>query len=145
MFVTVLYRLAGNPDTSELPQNFTDVAADAYYANAVKWAAANGITNGTSADRFSPEDSITREQAVTFFYNFAKAMGVISDEQDDSPAFEDMDTVSPWALDALRYCADAGIILGKPGNLFDPKAKASRAEVAAMFERFVLLLAGRKS
>ena len=143
MFVTVLHRLAGSPDTSGLPQNFTDVAADAYYAEAVKWAAANGITSGTAADKFSPDDSITREQAATFFYNFAKAIGAIPDKQGDSPEFADMDKVSSWALDALHYSTDAGILVGKPGNLLDPQAKASRAEVAAMFHRFVLLLAGK--
>ena len=52
-----------------------DVDTDAYYADAVSWAAANSITNGTSETTFSPEESCTRGQAVTFLYNYAKITG----------------------------------------------------------------------
>ena len=66
--VSFLYRLAGEPDVSGETLPFTDVAEDAYYADAVKWAAANGITNGTSATTFSPAASCTRGQIVRMLY-----------------------------------------------------------------------------
>ena len=72
--VTFLYRYAESPD-AENSTAFTDVSADAYYAEAVAWAAANAITSGTSETTFSPEDSCTRGQAVTFLYNYAKLTG----------------------------------------------------------------------
>ena len=66
--VTFLYRLAGEPDVSGTALPFTDVAEDAYYTDAVKWAAANGVTAGTSATTFSPDDACTRGQIVCMLY-----------------------------------------------------------------------------
>jgi hypothetical protein len=71
-FVTFEYRAAGSPEvTSDV--SFGDVSGNAYYANAVKWAAANGITTGTSANAFSPAASCTRGQTVTFLYRYYAA------------------------------------------------------------------------
>ena len=64
--VTFLYRAAGSPAASG--SNFADVSSDAYYANAVAWAAQNGITSGTGDGRFSPQAFCTRGQIVTFLY-----------------------------------------------------------------------------
>lgn len=57
--VTVLYRHAGSPDVTGLPNPFADVAPQSWYAKAVIWAAANGVVKGTSAATFAPEDAIT--------------------------------------------------------------------------------------
>lgn len=65
--VTFLYRFAGSPETAETPV-FTDTAAESYYADAVAWATANGITTGTGAATFSPNASCTRAQIMTFLY-----------------------------------------------------------------------------
>jgi hypothetical protein len=71
-FVTFEYRAAGSPEvTSDV--SFGDVSGSAYYADAVKWAAANGITTGTSANAFSPAASCTRGQTVTFLYRYYAA------------------------------------------------------------------------
>lgn len=67
--MTLLYHIAGSPATKGL-ESFDDVASDAYYAQAVAWGAENGITSGTSATTFSPEDNCTRGQIVTFLYKF---------------------------------------------------------------------------
>lgn len=64
--VTFQWRVAGSPVVSG--SSFDDVAADAYYVNAVTWAVANGITNGTGGNNFSPDASVSRAQAVTFLY-----------------------------------------------------------------------------
>ena len=64
--VTFQWRAAGAPALSG--ESFGDVAADAYYAGAVAWAVANGITNGTGGNKFSPEVTVTRAQAVTFLW-----------------------------------------------------------------------------
>ena len=66
--VTFLWRYAGSPTTGT--GSFTDVAADAYYATAVAWAAAEGVTSGTSATTFSPDAACTRAQIVTFLYRY---------------------------------------------------------------------------
>ena len=64
--VTFPWRAAGSPVVAG--DSFDDVAADAYYAGAVTWAVANGITNGTGGNKFSPEVTVTRAQAVTFLW-----------------------------------------------------------------------------
>lgn len=68
--VTFLYRAAGSPEVSG--GSFSDVAADAYYADAVVWAVAEGVTNGTSSTTFSPNSACTRAQIVTFMYRAAQ-------------------------------------------------------------------------
>lgn len=64
--VTFQWRAAGSPVVSG--SSFGDVATDAYYVNAVTWAVANGITNGTGGNTFSPDVVVSRAQAVTFLY-----------------------------------------------------------------------------
>ena len=68
--VTFLWRTTGQPEPTGKNNPFTDVKADSYYYDAVLWAVENGITGGTSATTFSPEDSCTRGQVVTFLYRF---------------------------------------------------------------------------
>ena len=69
--VSFLYRAAGSPAAGTV-NPFNDVAADAYYNTAVLWAAENGITGGTSATTFSPNNDCTRAQIVTFLYRSVK-------------------------------------------------------------------------
>lgn len=66
MVVTYLWKLAGSPKSTS--SSFSDIPADASYASAVSWAVSKGITNGTSATTFSPNDTCTRGQIVTFLY-----------------------------------------------------------------------------
>jgi hypothetical protein len=142
MLVTVLYRLAGSPGTEGLYAGFADVEQGAWYEAAVGWAAQNGVADGVGEGIFAPGADITREQAAAIFLGYAKHAGATSGKEPDLPGFADMDQVSDWALDGLRYCADAGVVSGKPGNLFDPQSGATRAEVAAMLRRFILSVAG---
>ncbi|MFR8332999.1 MAG: S-layer homology domain-containing protein [Oscillospiraceae bacterium] len=72
MMVTVLYRLAGEPDVSKLANPFQDVKAGTYYSDAVRWAAANEIACGVTDTRFQPNGLMTREQMATFLYRYAK-------------------------------------------------------------------------
>ncbi len=68
-FVTMLYRLAGSPNVS-INNSFSDVPSNSWYSKAVSWAVSTGITNGTSSTTFSPNNSVTREQAIIFMYRF---------------------------------------------------------------------------
>jgi hypothetical protein len=142
MLVTVLHRLAGSPDTDGMYADFSDVKQGSWYETAVGWASSSGIADGIGGDNFAPESDVTREQAAAIFLNYAKHVGATPGKEPALPDFADMDKVSAWALDGLRYCVDAGIIAGKPGNLFDPKGASTRAEAAAMLHRFILSIAG---
>ena len=85
---------------------FTDVAEDAYYTDAVKWAAANGVTAGTSATTFSPNDTCTRAQAVTLLYNAAGAPAV-----SDTVSFADV-AADAYYADAVAWAAANGVTAG---------------------------------
>lgn len=140
MLVTVLYRLAGSPDTSGLPNAFTDVAKGSWYSSAVAWAAANGITGGVGDSRFAPDDNVTREQAAAILLRYARLIGKgPGGEATGGCDFADRDKISDWALEGTVWCSMMGVITGKPGDngmLFDPQQNATRAQLAAMLHRF---------
>ncbi len=130
MFVTVLGQLA--KVTGEKPENtsFSDVSLSAYYAPYVQWAVENGIVNGTSSTTFSPEQKITREQMVAILHRYYGG---------DSPAkpeltalFSDGTAVSPYAREAMAWAIARGLIAGT-GDKLEPKATATRAQVAQVF------------
>jgi len=131
MLVTVLHRLENGPKGSEV--DFPDVPDGKFYTEAVAWAAQNGIVNGYADGRFAPDETITREQLATILYRYAgqpASSGSISD-------FVDAEKVSSYANAALRWSVAQGIITGKEGKRLDPQGQATRAEVAAMLQRFI--------
>ncbi|MBQ3708113.1 MAG: S-layer homology domain-containing protein [Clostridia bacterium] len=138
MIVTMLWRLEGEP----LPWSasaFDDVVPGTWYADAVAWAAENGIVTGYDADTFGPNDLVTREQIVTILYRYAKHRGIDTSAYDSLEAFTDAHTVSGWALDAFRWAVGAGVIKGISDTLLSPKTEATRAQVATMLMRFARL------
>jgi len=137
MIVTILYRLRGNPDTSALPNPFIDVAAGAWYFDAVKWAAANGVVSGYGGGKFGPADSITREQLATILNNYAILAGSSLPVAKEYQAFADEARIAGYAKGAVERLFKAGVVGGKQGNSFDPRGNATRAEVASMLARFI--------
>ncbi|KAF5034606.1 S-layer homology domain protein [anaerobic digester metagenome] len=133
MFVTMLYRYAGSPNSVEA--SFTDVKATAYYAAAVSWAYENEITNGVTATKFAPNDNITREQMATMILRFASVVGLDLPSGDGSTLFDDDSTISPYAKDAVYSLAKAGVIKGMGHNKFAPKETATRAQAAEIIYR----------
>lgn len=132
---TVLYRMAGEPEgTIENP--FSDVADGQWYTDAVVWAAETGITVGTSADTFNPNDNVTREQMATFLYRFAEYESLDPIEvTGDLSAFPDADEVSEFATEAMTWAVGQKIIAGVDGNLA-PDGTATRAQVATVLMRY---------
>jgi uncharacterized membrane protein len=136
MFAQVLANIEGIDLTAYTTSRFTDVAVDMWYAPAVEWAARVGIVNGVGDNRFAPETSITREQMAVMLVNYVNYKGyTLPAEQ--TTTFSDEASISSWARDAVKMIQAAGIINGRPGNLYDPKATATRAEVATIFARFI--------
>ncbi len=138
MFVTVLYRAAGEPGITSL-KSFADVPANQYYANAVAWASANGIVNGVSADKFDPNASITREQMAAIIYRFG-TMTQIEVEADNEISYTDAERISPYAEEAAKWAYNAGVILGNADGSFAPQRTATRAEAAAIFVRLLAVM-----
>ncbi len=136
MFVTVLGRMAGVKAADYAgASGFTDVAEGTWYAPFVKWAAQYGITTGTGSGKFSPDGRITREEMAVFFVRYFEtfdAMPKADTTVTTKPA--DLDEVSAWAQDAVLKLWALGLLNGD-GKSFDPQAKATRAQTAALCER----------
>lgn len=130
MLVTVLYRLEGSPQGAA--QSFSDVQPDKYYAGAVSWAAQNKIVTGMG-NGFLPENNISREQLAVILYRYA------APEQTTGSLdkFSDKAAVSSWASDAMRWAVSGGLISGDNKGNLNPAGSATRAEVAAILERYV--------
>ena len=140
MLVTILWRLEGCPaGKAALP--YEDVAADAWYADAVRWAQAAGIVEGYSDTLFGPDDVLTREQMVTILYRYAqyKACDVSIGENTNILSYGDAFEVSEWAIPAMQWACGSGIIIGiSDGDILNlaPAGSTSRAEMAAILSRY---------
>lgn len=134
--VTVLYRMAGEPEvTGENP--FTDVPDGQWYTDAVLWAAENGITDGTSETTFSPNNPLTREQMATFLYRFANfEAGEPIEVTGDLSGYTDADLVADYAVDAMTWAVGEGVISGIGNNTLAPDNTASRAQMATVLTRY---------
>lgn len=130
--VTILYRMEGAPSVAGLGNPFTDVQMGSWYNDAVIWAAANGIVNGTGTNTFSPDANITREQLATILY---RCNGGQWDPTDHLSSFADKNTISAYALDAMNWAVGAGILNGSGAELA-PAASATRVQAAAMLTRY---------
>jgi len=134
---TMLYRLAGEP-TVIGTSPFVDVAPLTYYTNAISWAAANGYVNGYSSNIFAPGDKISREQLVTILYRYVTAhnSGIGVGDITVFRAFGDSDAVSDYAVNAMVWACNTGIIKGDSDNMLKPGSSATRAEISAILHRF---------
>lgn len=134
-FVTLIYRMAGEPEV-EGASEFTDVAADSYYAAAVKWCADNGIVLGIGEGLFAPDWEITREQMFTLLYRYAQFVGMESKGESDLAEFADAGAVSDWAMEAARWSVGNEYIVGS-GGVLRPTDESVRAEAATVICRFL--------
>ena len=136
--VQVLYRMAGSPET-EAQLTFTDVAKGQWYYDAVAWASANGITMGIDETHFAPNDPVTREQMVTFFARFAKSNGIDTSYQGNLSDFTDAGKVSDYAVDAMTWTYEIGLINGMENHRLNPGWTAQRSQAATVLMRYCLL------
>lgn len=135
MAVTVLYRMAGEPETdADVP--FTDLRNGSYYEKAVRWAYSKGIIAGRTEENFAPNAFITRQELATLLYHYSGG----SAGQDSLTAFKDSGKISGYALPALCWAVENGIVSGKGNGILDPLSKATRAETASMLRKFLTIL-----
>ena len=126
--VTFLWRAAGSPVVN-YAMDLSDVAGDAYYAEAVRWALSEGITTGTSDHTFSPDATCTREQAVTFLYRAAGSPAVSGES-----AFEDVGADAYYAR-AVAWAAQNGVTNGISQALFGTGSDCTRAQIVTFLYR----------
>ena len=116
---------------------FRDVAAGDYYARYVNWAYAGGIVSGTSETTFEPERNVSREELCAILYKLAQKRGLALPESVPQTAFSDEASISPAFVAAVYAMQRAGVAAGRDDGTFAPLASASRAETAAMLEKFI--------
>lgn len=140
MFVTILGRVSRVDTSMYTSVTFKDVRMDTWYGPYVAWAASGGIVNGYDADRFGPNDNITREQMAKIIISYADYMGAILDQSQNSQPFADEAQVSPWAEEYVRRARAAGLISGEQTDaaVFGPRKEADRAQVCSVINRYII-------
>ncbi|MEK3757000.1 choice-of-anchor I family protein [Paenibacillus sp. FSL P4-0338] len=133
MIATVLGKMAGAEPSGAA--SFTDVAGNKYYSPYIAWAAANGIVQGTGNKRFAPDQAVSREELAVLIRNYLNYMKLKPEQTAGAVKFTDDKSISSWAASAVTDIQSFGFISGKPGNQFDPKGTATRAEVTAVLKR----------
>ena len=132
--VTFLWRAAGSPVVN-YAMNFNDVDSGAYYAEAVRWAASEKVVGGTTAETFAPDAAVTRAQVVTMLYRFAKAQGMDTTQGGMAiREFDDFDAVPAYALEAMDWAVNAGVLKGDNNRLL-PQDNCTRAQIVTMLYR----------
>ena len=128
--VTFLWRAEGCPKPSGDANPFTDVDKDSYYYDSVLWAVENGITKGTSETTFSPNDTVTRGQAVTFLYRTEEGRASGNNPFTDVKAGEDY-------YDAVLWAVSNGITTGTSPTTFSPNNKCLRSQIVTFLYRYL--------
>lgn len=127
--VTFLWRAAGSPKVENVSNPFTDVKLSSYYYDAVLWAIKNGVTSGTSATTFHPDNTVTRGQTVTFLYRNAGSPDV-----ETTGSFTDVAATSYYAQ-AVAWAVKNGITTGVGNGKFAPDADCTRAQIVTFLYR----------
>ena len=132
--VTFLWRVAGSPVVNYL-MPFMDVDEGAYYAEAVRWAASEKIVEGTTAATFAPNATVTRAQGVTMLCRFAKAQGMDTTQGGMTiREFDDFDATPAYALEAMDWAVNAGVLKGDNNRLL-PQNACTRAQIVTFLWR----------
>ena len=136
MLAQMLYSLEGQPEAGA--PAFTDVASDAWYANAAAWANENGLITGVGQGVFAPDSPVTREQLALILCKYAQEKGYAAGDQGiDLTDYADYAGISSWALEGMDWAVNAGVLSGKGENTLAPTDSATRGEVAAVMMRLL--------
>ena len=130
--VTFLWRAAGSPEPTTTSNPFTDVKDSKYYYKAVLWTAETGVTSGTAADKFSPNDGCTRAQVVTFLWRFAG----IPEPTTTSNPFTDV-PAGKYYTKAVLWAAEKGVTAGTSETTFSPNQTCTRGQIVTFLWRYM--------
>ena len=131
MFVTVLYRYAGSPESEKA--DFKDIE-DSWYTDAVSWAAQNGIVSGIGDNLFAPHKNITRGEISTILFRYKNGKSI---DINSINGFNDSGQIPDWGKEPVSWAVEQGLIMGRPGGIIAFSDNATRAEAAVIFTRFL--------
>ena len=137
MMATVLWRMAGKPAAAGTAAGFSDVASGSWYSEAVAWAQSTGVVTGYSDGTFNPTGDINREQMAAMLYRYETLKNGAPASSGSLAAYTDAGKVSSWAKDAMTWCVTNGIITGTTDTAVSPKTTATRAQCAAIIQRYM--------
>ncbi len=136
MVVTILWRLSNSPEF-EATDAYTDVEADEYYTQAIAWGTSVGVAKGYGEKIFAPNKVVSREELAAFFNRYAEFMeksdGI---EVKDIDEYADVDDISDWAYENVKWALNAGLLEGKGSGIIDPLNDTLRSELAAVIMRY---------
>ena len=134
MIVSMLARLEGVESANNA--GFADVSNE-WYATAVNWAAREGIVAGFEDDSFRPNAAITREQLAAILCNYSAWKGEDTSARADLDEYTDAISISSWATDTMSWAVAEQLLAGVTENTLEPQGAATRAQVAAVLQRFL--------
>lgn len=132
MIAVVLHNLEYNPN-SDPTDAFADVPNSQWFAQGIAWASARGIVGGYGNGSFGPNDPLTNEQLAVILWRYAGSPAATDNELH----FSSLNKASKWAVDALRWAKENGLLNTPDGSTFNPSAHATRAETALMLKNFL--------
>ncbi len=130
-FAQILFNKEGRPVVN-YQMDFSDVTGEAWYTEAVRWAASQGIVRGYGNGTFGPNDPITREQLAVMLWRYSGSPAASGELN-----FDDVDEISGHALEALRWAVENGILNGYGDGRLGPQGRATRAQAARMLKNFI--------
>ncbi|MGM9566970.1 MAG: N-acetylmuramoyl-L-alanine amidase [Clostridia bacterium] len=138
MFITVLGRMAGVEEKTPCETKFSDVSPNQYYASHIKWATDKNIVAGTAQTLYSPDIPIRREDLMRMLHNYCMTENITIPETSTKTIsdFRDGGSVDSWAVDAMNWGIQHGILQGDNTGKLNPRDNATRAEVAQIMMAF---------
>jgi len=135
--IVALWNMEGSP-TSDFAMKFDDVSAETPYAEAIRWAAAVKIVNGCSESSFAPGDALTREQLAAILWRYAKSenIDVSIGENTNILSYEDVFTVSDYAIPAFQWTCGSGIMSGNTISTLAPREQVNRIFFASVLHKY---------
>lgn len=129
----IFWRMAGEPST-EAEAAFQDVSQEKWYAQAVAWAAEQGIMTGRSADDFAPEAALSRQELAVLLYRVSGEGSRIADEM--LQQYSDSEQTAPWAREAMNWAVANALLVGRSPEYLEPQESLTRAELAVVLMRY---------
>ena len=135
--IVALWNMEGSP-ASDFAMKFDDVSAETPYAEAIRWAAAVKIVNGCSESSFAPGDALTREQLAAILWRYAKSenIDVSIGENTNILSYEDVFTVSDYAIPAFQWTCGSGIMSGNTASTLAPKNAVNESQLEEALFRY---------
>ena len=135
--IVALWNMEGSP-ASDFAMKFDDVSAETPYAEAIRWAAAVKIVNGCSESSFAPDDVLTREQLAAILWRYAKSenIDVSIGENTNILSYEDVFTVSDYAIPAFQWTCGSGVLSGNTASKLAPKNAVNESQLEEALFRY---------